>query len=209
MDTETSGFPSPKTLATIVQFSYVVYNVEKGVVDEVVDHIITQPKGFVIPESAKNIHGITDEICVSNGVSLFPLLDTFIDKTFTCTYVVGHNIQFDLNMIITAFVHLQRKAEERHQEDVLVYIRQQLAIINNLIIPKARCTMKLSTSFCAIPRASPVYGRRIGENVYKYPKLSELYEKIFGVIPPNLHNSLEDVYACMACYNYMESMGIL
>jgi len=35
---------------------------------------------------------------------------------------------------------------------------------------------------------------------YKWPKLTELHEKLFGQLPAVSHNSLADVHACLRCY---------
>ena len=131
-------------------------------------------------------------------------MDTFIEKAISCNTVVGHNIKFDLNVIVNAFEHLQRRGEELNIEGVVVYCKHQINVVRTLIIPKAKCTMLLGTNLCAIPKVTSKKS-----NGYKYPKLSELHQNIFGTVPPNLHNSLEDVYACMACYNYMVTLGIV
>lgn len=205
VDTETSGFPSPRVLTTIVQFSYVVYDDINQQIISVNDHIISQPKGFNIPEFAVSIHGISNDKCATEGVVLFPVLDRFIEDAILCNIVVGHNIRFDINVIINAFEHLQRRGEELNIEGIVIYCKNQINIVRTIIIPKAKCTMLLGTNLCAIPR---VTSKGIG-NGYKYPKLSELHQKIFGTVPPNLHNSLEDVYACMACYNHMVTLDIV
>ena len=36
--------------------------------------------------------------------------------------------------------------------------------------------------------------------VSKFPKLIELYKKLFNEVPNNLHNSLNDVLVCFRCY---------
>jgi len=205
VDTETSGFPSPRFLTTIVQFSYVVYDDITQKIVSINDQIILQPKGFNIPEFAVSIHGISNKICETEGVLLFPVLDKFIEEAISCNTVVGHNIRFDINVIINAFEHLERKGEEINNEGIVIYCKNQIDIVRNIIIPKTKCTMLLGTNLCAIPRVTSK-GKCNG---YKYPKLSELHQKIFGTIPPNLHNSLEDVYACMSCYNHMVTLDIV
>lgn len=34
----------------------------------------------------------------------------------------------------------------------------------------------------------------------KFPKLSELHQKLFGSVPENLHNSIVDVFVCLRCF---------
>ena len=41
---------------------------------------------------------------------------------------------------------------------------------------------------------------KFGRSYKKFPKLVELYQKMFGVTPKNLHNSLNDVIVCLRCF---------
>lgn len=52
-----------------------------------------------IPERAIEIHGITDEICESQGVELKGVMDIFMESITQCDYYVGHNVQFDKYVI--------------------------------------------------------------------------------------------------------------
>jgi hypothetical protein len=56
------------------------------------------------------------------------------------------------------------------------------------------CTMKESVDLCSIEREN-----RRGK-YFKYPTLTELHNKLFGVIPKNLHNSLNDVLISLRCF---------
>ena len=57
------------------------------------------------------------------------------------------------------------------------------------------CTMKNNINFCAIERIN-----KNGNKYFKYPTLSELYEKLFYIIPKGTHDSLVDVLLCLRCY---------
>lgn len=52
------------------------------------------------------------------------------------------------------------------------------------------CTMKSSTNFCQLP----------GQRGYKWPKLDELYFKLFDRKLENAHDALVDVRACAKCF---------
>jgi len=54
------------------------------------------------------------------------------------------------------------------------------------------CTMKNGTDICAI--------KVDGRVSKKWPRLSELHQKLFDEVPIGLHNSLVDVMACLKCY---------
>ena len=58
------------------------------------------------------------------------------------------------------------------------------------------CTMKNGRGICNILKLS-----NDGKEYYlKWPKLIELYEKLFGESIENLHDSLVDTVACLRCY---------
>ena len=57
------------------------------------------------------------------------------------------------------------------------------------------CTMKESIDLCNIQMIS-----KFGKEYKKFPKLSELHEKLFGIIPKNLHNSLIDILITLRCF---------
>jgi hypothetical protein len=69
------------------------------------------------------------------------------------------------------------------------------------------CTMKKGISLCNILMESNKEG---GIPKKKYPKLSELYVKLFDEpAPTNLHNSLVDVETTLKCYLKMRhNIGI-
>jgi hypothetical protein len=67
--------------------------------------------------------------------------------------------------------------------------------INSILnIKNKYCTMKESIELCNIEREN-----KRGKYL-KYPTLSELHNKLFGVIPKNLHNSLNDVLISLRCF---------
>jgi hypothetical protein len=74
----------------------------------------------------------------------------------------------------------------------------KIALVENLK-EKLYCTMKTTIAFCNIQMMS-----KTGRSFAKFPKLSELHEKLFGVAPKKLHNSLNDVVVCLRCYYQLE-----
>ena len=55
--------------------------------------------------------------------------------------------------------------------------------------------MRNTISLCNIQMTS-----KTGRTFTKFPKLVELHEKLFGIAPKKLHNSLNDVVVCLRCY---------
>ena len=98
--------------------------------------------------------------------------------------------------------------------DVLLMLREDMRKVKEIIIHNANfdltvleevccdlfdgqtivCTMLSTIEFCAIPR----------NGAYKYPKLSELYRKLFGKdFEGELHSSSEDVKCLRECWKEM------
>lgn len=191
-DTETSGLPCFGKKTTIVQFSYVIYDCETNEIIKEVDRIITQPVGFIIPNDSICIHHITNEMCLQQGVDLMNLLTEFINDTRDCYRVIGHNVQFDMKMILMSLKEASPSTPRECKN-----ISRKIKYVENNIISKLYCTMLNGIDLCKLPKM-----RKTGEimTCYKYPKLSELHIKLFGDCPDGLHNALVDVNVCLRCY---------
>lgn len=196
-DTETSGLPSTINIPTIVQFSYVKYDLESGKIEKEVDHIIKQPAGFVIPEDSIRIHRVTNEMCSTQGVDILNILNQFVEDSEDCYRIIGHNIGFDMDRVASVY---NKMTHSRHPEEIRKFYERKLKYMAHKMHPKLFCTMKNSIDFCNIVKTNVK-----GNSYKKFPKLVELYEKLFQEQPSGLHNSLVDVYACLRCYVAMMS----
>ena len=185
-DVETTGLPSKYNAKIteldvwpyIVQFSWIVYDINDMDMIKCEDHIIKLKNMSIPPESTK-IHGITNEMMEEKGVDLFITLAKFYDDLHKSDVCVAHNIKFDKSMILVEST------------------RQKLT--NNLFDNKIEfCTMTYGDAITKLTRLN--YHNKV---VPKYPKLIELYEKLFDKKPKNLHNSLMDVLVCFRCYYKM------
>ena len=193
-DSETTGLSQtqiiiPSTIHLwphVVQFSYIVFDTESNKIVKIKDSIIKVPDGFIITEENAKIHGITTEISLAKGTSLQPVLEEFFTDFDTCDHIVGHNVSFDINMIKA---ELQRLIMNSFNEKLQEY----LTTINTST--KFYCTMQETIELCAIEMKD-----KYGRPYKKFPKLVELYQKMFGVTPKNLHNSLNDVIVCLRCF---------
>ena len=194
-DTETTGLPkskiiSPTTLDLwphIVQFSYIIFDSETNIIIKIKDCIIKVPDTVTISEENSNIHGITNEISLTRGVSLQPVIEEFFEDINIVDHIVGHNVSFDINMVK---VELNRLLLDR---DEVVQFHKYLTVLNDS--NNIYCTMQESIEFCAIEMKD-----KFGRPYKKFPKLIELYKKMFNVTPNNLHNSLNDVIVCLRCF---------
>lgn len=199
-DTETTGLPKSRTLDQanlhlwphIVQFSYIVYDISSNIIVKIVDELIKLPENVVIPDDCVKIHGITNNMCESRGKDIEKILSEFYDDFNICERIIGHNLSFDLNMLKVELLRIVNNCVSKNRSGIVFY-NNILSILN--ISKKYYCTMQDTIEYCDVKGLD-----RNGKEFVKFPKLSELYFKMFGNIPTNLHNSLNDVIVCLRCY---------
>ena len=141
---------------------------------------IIKPNGFIIPESASKIHGITTQKARAEGTDLLPVLIEFAEDVKKADLIVAHNMNFD-NKIVAAEL-----------------LRNN--IVHQLFSTPKICTMINSTKYCKIPRFS---------GGYKWPNLKELHKKLFDCNFENAHDALSDVKACAKCFFELKKLDII
>jgi len=194
-DTETTGLP-PKTKSIqiedldlwpyIVQFSYIVYDTENNSIIKIKDSIIKIP--IVMCQEVIDIHGITNEMSQSSTCNIENVLEEFHKDFENVDCVVAHNVNFDLNMVK---IELMRLSVRENGVEIFKSILKNI----NSAKQNVYCTMAISTDMCNLKVIS-----KFGNYYTKFPKLSELHCKLFGIVPKNLHNSMNDVVICLRCY---------
>jgi len=198
-DTETTGLPktkfiSPSTLDQwpyIVQFSFIIYDSSLNDIVESKDDIIKLPENVLIPEESTKIHNITNELSQKSGLQINEILNVFFDHLRNVDRLVGHNIEFDLNMIK---VEISRIINENQvTSEQLKSYKYNLHFLNNY--KNISCTLKDSIKFCNIQVIN-----KSGKPYLKYPKLIELHNKLFNETPKNLHNSFNDILVTLRCF---------
>ena len=191
-DTETTGLPPVNTPITkvnnmlqkwpyIIQFSYILYDTEEYKIIGSYDYIVKLPEDVKMAEDVVKIHGITNEMSAAQGVDIMFVLSQFVNACNSVDLIVAHNASFDLQMI---------QVQMERASDFIKY-----ADFYSTIKTKIYCTMQESLDLCGLVRVD-----RYGNKYNKFPKLSELHEKIFGLIPSHLHNSFHDVIVCLRCF---------
>ncbi len=184
-DTETTGLPGNykapitdfKNWPRVVQLAYLIYD-EQGNELKSKD-IIIKPEGFTIPLAASNVHGITTERAIAEGIDLQTVLKKFAEDINSVDILVAHNISFDEAIIGCEF--LRNKLE------------------NPISLKRKICTMKSTTDFCRIP----------GNYGFKWPKLSDLHIKLFGKDFDEAHNALADIRATADCFWELKRLKII
>lgn len=187
-DTETTGLPldynAPSTdlynWPRLVQISWIVSDNNGYIISK--DNHIIKPNGFTIPDDVSKLHGITTERALAIGEKVEDILHRFWKDVQNASYIIGHNVNFDENVIEAEFYRMGE---------------------NNVFLTKhSICTKFVSTDYCKIP--NPWNSRE-----YKWPKLSELYFKLFGKDFVDAHNSEADVQATFECFWKLKELGVL
>lgn len=189
-DTETTGLP-PKgdrnvtkenldKWPYIAQHSWVVYDTTANQLLKTSDSIIKLPPGVIITEENYSFHGISNKISESRGKDVNVVLREFLEDCKDVEVLVGHNINFDYNMLKA---EMMRNASSYTPEDIKL-----------LASRRKYCTARETYGYCNIQTVNSA-----GEKYIKYPTLAELYEKLFNEKPKNLHNSMNDVLITLRC----------
>ena len=140
---------------------------------------IIKTNGFSIPYMASNLHGITTDRANSEGVDLISVLTELHNQIEKTIYLVAHNISFDEKIIGAEF------------------LRNDMP--NSISLKQKICTMKCTTDYVGI---SGYYGN-------KWPKLSELHQKLFGFDFEDAHNATADINATAKCFWEARKLGLL
>jgi DNA polymerase III epsilon subunit-like protein len=200
-DTETTGLPKTKVINPdslhlwphIVQLSYLVYDSDNNDIVVMEDNIIKTASGVVISQESSAIHGITSDISQTRGVNLDNVLNGFFGALKNVDVLVGHNISFDINVIVVELLRMIYNPNTGVSAEELNSYKINLHLLNNY--KNVYCTMQKTIDFCAIKSIS-----KTGREYNKFPKLIELHSKIFDTTPNNLHNSLNDILVTLRCY---------
>lgn len=190
-DTETTGLPQRNKYGKkasinettywphIIQLSYILYDTEKHkiVIDH--DHIVKIPDYCTLTEKSIEMHGITRERSLREGISIKDALELFSICVEAADMIIAHNISFDRQIVIVESI--------RHRMKGPFYFKDKSQFF---------CTMKNTVELCQIKTKSST----TGETYLKFPRLSELHYHMFGEEPQNTHNSFVDILICLRCY---------
>ena len=187
-DTETTGLPrnynAPITDSDnwprMVQIAWQLHD-DKGNLLHF-DSLIIKPEGYTIPFNAEQIHGISTKRANEEGRDLKTVLQEFTEVVNKSTYLCGHNIEFDINIIGAEFLRVG---------------------LPNVFENKKSIDTKSdeTTAFCAIP------GGKGGK--FKWPTLTELYTKLFNETFAEAHNAAFDVQATTKAFFEIIKRGII
>ena len=178
-DTETTGLPKDFSAPVsnsfnwprVVQIAWQFHDY-KGTLLESSSFLI-DPNNFEVPFEAEKIHGISTALAKKEGIPLEKALTDFLSILKKTSLVVGHNIGFDIKVILAEFYRLN-----------ISNTLDKLPILDT-------CSEK--TAFIC-----KIQGGKKGK--YKFPKLSELYSFLFNTSFQEAHNASADVEATSRCF---------
>jgi DNA polymerase III epsilon subunit-like protein len=132
-----------------------------------------------IPFGASQVHHIYDKD-VENCPPIEAVIDRILHYLNTTPIIVGHNIEFDEDVVRGELARLHRKGDYQPI--------------------KTLCTMRGSTDYCKL------MGRGFS---YKPPKLNELYRHLFGEWFEGSHNAVNDVRATAVAFGELVKRGVI
>jgi len=179
-DTETTGLPDKRLpfdhsgQPRICQIAAVEIDDERRTMTEI--NFLIKPDGWVIPEEASAIHGISQAAAEKYGIKVegaMSIMRRLISRSKT---VVAHNLEFD-NWMLT------RETGAAGWTDLSL---------------KGFCTMKKSIDVVKCPPTDKMI--KAGMTGFKKPSLTESYRHFFSRDFYGAHDAMADVRACREVY---------
>ena len=184
-DTETTGLPKnfrapvsdSDNWPRLVQLAWQL-NDKNGKLISNNSHII-KPTNFSIPFNSEKIHGISTEVAIKKGKEINEVLEEFENDLIKSKYIIGHNINFDINII--GAEHFRKKFKSTIEEKIKID------------------TAQISKSYCNLKGG---FGGGL-----KMPKLIEMYECLFKEKFSDAHDASYDVNATAKSFFKLVEVG--
>lgn len=188
-DTETTGIPA-KGLEwdkDFLKFPRVVQLAwhYKG---ELKSYII-KPEGWEIPDDTVEVHGISTERALKDGVPFEKAVTEFLFDANEARLICAHNIYFDVSILKADILRNMGREYYDAQADRALYKGKRID------------TMTATRKYVGARFADGRPG--------KFPRLEDLYAKLFDGATFPAHDAGEDVKALTACLPPLVEMGIV
>lgn len=176
-DSETTGFvldnekPAHPGQPHLVEFGCVLY--DHGSAEKATVNVIIRPDGWIISDSASAVHGITTEMAYDLGIPLMVVAALFSNLAKQSDRQVGHNIQFDIKVMMAEFHRINRPFPPMNP----------------------RCTKDLAEPVLRLPPTERMKAKGMGHK-FKSPTLTECWRFLFDEELVGAHGALTDARAC-------------
>ena len=180
-DSETTGLPKnfkapisdSENWPRLVQLAWQINDKEGKLINN--KSFLVKPDNFTIPYNSEKVHGISTKIALEKGIDLIIILKDFEKDIKKCKYIIGHNINFDKNILGAEFYRKNIESD----------------LLNKISID----TGHISKQYCNLKGG---FGGGL-----KMPKLIELYEILFGKKFSDAHDAAYDVNATAKSFFYL------
>ena len=186
-DFETTGLPNFKAPSGdpcqphIVQAAAALVDPESRQIIASID-LIVRPDGWEIPDEVAQLHGITTEKALAQGVDEAMVVHALYEMWSNAKTRIAHNEQFD--------ARIMRIAQHRFE-----WPEQALQAWKG---GEAFCTARAATPIMKLPPTQKMV--KAGFRHHKTPNLTEAYEHFTGKTMSNAHSAMPDVLACIEVY---------
>jgi len=165
-----------------------------------IQHYIRKPDTFTeIPTTY--IHGITYETALLTGSPFNEIIDSteFGTALLECDYIVAHNINFDIHVLLNEIHRLQQPNENKYSNHI---VKIKTMLDTNQCI----CTGEIGKPICKLEYKNKFPAKKANANIkinanaktqtnYKMPKLIEFYSHMFNREFNDAHSANGDVLA--------------
>ena len=193
LDTETNGLPknryapftSTEMWPHILQISWQVIDSSSWIKESEYDYYIQLRCPW--DRDAERIHQIPEGIIQELGKEPEDVFRELGLALNSCDVVISHNMMFDKTVVMSEIQRLKEAGIDIDPRTIWPNYKKEI------------CTMSNTKEFCGIKFPN--------SNDYKYPKLNELYSRLFDktydISGATLHNSKNDVACLISCMQKM------
>lgn len=185
-DTETTGLPNFRDPSDhpdqphIVDICALLYTLEGDLVDSF--EAMVRPDGWVIPDEVAEIHGITTEIALEQGIPEAVAIEGFLDIWRRASLRAAHNVSFDDRIMRIGFKRFQDAwVAESYRE-----------------APKF-CTCQSTINIVKCPPTEKMIRAGRGRQ-FKQPSVAEALKFFTGEDLVGAHRARPDAEACARVY---------
>ena len=191
-DSETSGLPLWSEPSEhpgqphLVQLGAVLVDMNTREITQSLD-VIIKPDGWTIPDDVANIHGITTERAMDEGIpedEALEMLLTMWDHRLR----IAHNESFDARLVRIACKRFRDPREDNPEKPFSDVWKAG----------RSACTQLIATPILKLPPTEKMKAARRFHA--KSANLAEAYQFFMGKPMENAHNAMADVLACKDVY---------